>query len=275
MEATTTPTRTREAGQHGSLRLSFERREARTVLAGRYSRSPFGAVRAGYPDGSGIPEVQITNPSGGTLGGDRLDLEVSLAPGSSATVLTQAANKAYRGDAAEQRAVLSVGDGAFLEHLPHHLIPYSGSDYRQETTFDLAPDATLITWDACAAGRVARGERFAFTSLRSRTRISRDGLPEVIDGFDLTGGAERFSGYSYAAAAYVLAPKELGPLADELHDLLSGIPRTLASASAPSPGLCAIRALTTDAHALYRILNQSRDLARAFLEMPVPAREIS
>lgn len=272
MEATTT--RTSRAGQHGSLRLSFERREARTVLAARYSRSPFGTVRAGYPDGSGIPEVQVTNPSGGTLGGDRLNLEVSLAPRSSATILTQAANKAYRGTEAFQNAVFEVGDATFLEYLPHHLIPYPGSNYRQTAAFHLAPDATLITWDACAAGRIARGERFAFTTLHSRTKIFRDGLSEIVDGFDLSGGAEHFGGYSYVAAAYVLAPKDLGPLADELHELLTIVPDTLASASAPSPGLCAVRALTTDAHALYRILNRTRDLARAFLELPVPAREI-
>jgi urease accessory protein len=268
MEATTT--RTRRAGQHGSLRLSFGPREAGTVLAGRYSGSPFGAVRAGYPDGSGIPEVQITNPSGG----DRLDIEVSLAPGSSVTVLTQAANKAYRGSAAEQDAVFDAADATFLEYLPHHLIPYPGSDYRQTTTFHLAPDATLMTWDAYAAGRVARKERFAFTNLRSRTKIFRDGIPEVVDGFDLGAGAEHFGGYSYAAAAYVLAPRELGPLADELHDLISGTPGALASASAPSSGLCAVRTLTVETHTLYRVLNRTRDLARAFLGLPAPARGV-
>ena len=272
MEATTT--RTRAAGQHGSLRFTFEPRGGKTVLAGRYSRMPFGAVRANYPDGSGIPEVQITNPSGGTLGGDRLDLDVSLAPGSSATVLTQAANKAYRGEASEQRADFDIGDDAFLEYLPHHLIPYSGSNYSQETTFHLAPSATLLTWDAFAAGRIARGERFAFENLYGRTRIFRDGLPEVVDGMDLKGGAERFGGFSYSAAAYILAPEELGSLADELHDLVAGIPGALASASAPTPGLCAVRALTADAHALYQVLNRTRDFVRRFLRLPVPAREI-
>jgi hypothetical protein len=155
---TTTPIRTKRTGQHGSLWLSFEPKDDRTVLAGRYTRSPFGTVRANYPDGSGIPEVQITNPSGGILGGDSLKLEISLSPGSSATILTQAANKAYRGASSEQRAFFRVGEGAFFEYLPHHLIPYSGSDYRQVTAFDLAPDSTLITWDAYAAGRVARLE---------------------------------------------------------------------------------------------------------------------
>ena len=271
---TTTPIRTRRTGQRGSLRLSFEPKDNRTVLAGRYTSSPFGAVRANYPDGSGIPEIQITNPSGGILGGDRLELEISLAPGSSATILTQAANKAYRGEISEQRALFRVGEGAFLEYLPHHLIPYSGSDYRQEIIFQLAPDSTLITWDAYAAGRVVRPERFSFTGLHSRTRISRDGIPEVVDGFDLTGGAEWFGGYPYTAVMYILAPRNLQPLAEKLHDLLAVVPGALASSSALSSGICAIRALTNDAHTLHRLLNRSRDLARKSLESPVPAREI-
>jgi urease accessory protein len=61
-------------------------------------------MRANYPDGSGVPEVQITNPSGGILGGDRLETEVIVEPSAAATVLTQAANKAYRGTEAAQSA---------------------------------------------------------------------------------------------------------------------------------------------------------------------------
>lgn len=74
--------------------------------------------------------MQITNPSGGILGGDHLDLEVSLAPGSSATVLTQAANKVYRGTDSGQTALFRIGERATLEYLPHHLIPYADSSHR-------------------------------------------------------------------------------------------------------------------------------------------------
>src|SRR3712207_3004740 len=108
------PIRTKRTGQRGPLWLSFEPKEDSTVLAGRYTSSPFGTVRANYPDGSGIPEIQIINPSGGILGGDSLELEISLAPGSPATILTQAANKAYRGASSEHRALSHVGEGAFI-----------------------------------------------------------------------------------------------------------------------------------------------------------------
>ena len=61
---------------------------------------------------------------------------------------------------------------------------------------------------------------------------------------------------------------------EALHDLLAVVPGALASASSLSSGVCAIRALTNDAHTLYRLLNRSRDLARRSLELSVPAREI-
>jgi urease accessory protein len=244
------------------------------VLAGRHSEAPFGAVRANYLDGSGIPEVQITNPSGGILGGDRLEAEVTLEPGSAATVLTQAAAKAYRGTSAYQRAVFRVGEGAFLEYLPHHLIPFAGSRYRQETEFHLAASATLVAWEAFSAGRIARGERFAFGCLAGTTRIFREDFPEVVDGFEIPGGGEPFGGYSYLGSLYVRAPVDLSFLAEELHASLSGSHRLFASASVPAPRLCAVRALAQDSTALYRALNGGRAEARKLLALPPPPREI-
>ena len=257
------------------MRLSFERRGGGTALVERHASAPFGAVRANYPDGPGMPEVQITNPSGGILGGDRLEARINVSAGSSATVLTQAANKAYRGSEAFQQTAVRVGDGAFLEYLPHHLIPYANSNYRQQTTFSIAPNSTLIAWDAFSAGRVTRGERFAFDRLRARTSIFLDGAPEVVDGFDLVGRYEHFGGYSYVAAVYIISSKPLASLADQLHDSISGYAGTLASASAPAPNLCAVRVLTRDAPTLYRVLNGSRRFAREFLELPPPPREVT
>ena len=225
-------------GHRGRLRLSFGGQQHRTVLRERFSSAPFGTVRANYPDSSGTPEVEITNPSGGILGGDHLEMDVAVEARASATVIIQAANKAYRGAESSQQAIFRVEDGAFLEYLPHHLIPYKGSDYRQTTVFHLAPEATFITWDAFAAGRVVRGERFEFTRLRSRMEIHRGDIPEAIDGFDLPGGSEPFGGYSYSATAYALAPRDLGPLAENVHLRLGGMVCALASASAPASGLC-------------------------------------
>jgi len=208
------------------------------------------------------------------LGGDHLELDVALAPGSAATVLTQAANKVYKGAEARQNTTFHVGEGGFVEYLPHHLIPFARSIYHQETEFYLAGDSVLLVWDAVSAGRVARGERFAFDSLSGRMRIFREGLPEVVDGIELRSGGEPFGGYSYLGTAYILAPRSLEPLAEKLHAALNSMPFVLASASAPSLRLCAVRILARDATALYRALNTFRAVARTCLDLPPAAREV-
>ncbi|CAA9382302.1 MAG: hypothetical protein AVDCRST_MAG03-33 [uncultured Rubrobacteraceae bacterium] len=76
------------------------------------------------------------------------------------------------------------------------------------------------------------------------------------------------------AGAHVLAPEDLGPLAEDLHDLLAGLPGALASASVPSPGLCAVRILIDRASALYRALNDVRSLVRTGSGLPATAREV-
>ena len=49
------------------------------------------------------------------------------------------------------------------------------------------------------------------------------------------------------AAAHILAPQDLTPLAENLHDLLATTSGPLASASAPAHGLCTIRILAHNA----------------------------
>jgi urease accessory protein len=122
-------------------------------------------------------------------------------------------------------------------------------------------DATLVVSDVYSGGRVAYGERFAFDRLYSRTCILREKVPQAVDGLDLPGGGEPFGGYSYLGALYVLAHKELSPLAEELHASLSSLSCVLASASSPGPRLCAARVIARSATALYRVLNQCRTLA--------------
>lgn len=244
-----------------------------TRVARRFSQSPFGPTHLTFPDDSGIPEVQLTNPGGGALGGDRLALEVSAQANSRATVTTQAATKIYRGPEVVQRAAVRLGPGAFLEYVPHHVIPFAGSRYRQETVVEMAAGATLFACESVSAGRLARGERFAFSALSTRLRITRDGTVEALDGFDLGRGGEPFGGYPYLATVFILAPADLNRLAEELHALLAALP-AFASASAPAPGLVTARILANEAPSLYLALNGTRGVARAELGLPSPPRII-
>ncbi|WP_047864824.1 urease accessory protein UreD [Rubrobacter aplysinae] len=271
--STTTPTITR-VGQRGELRLELAQRGDRTALRDRYWSAPFGPVWANHPGQDGTAELQITNPAGGVLGGDAYEMQINLGPGSSATLLSQGANRIYRGPPASQHALFHVEDGACLEYLPHHLIPFAGSHYQSENEFRLSAGSTLITWEAHSAGRISRGERFAFDRLCARTRITRDGLPLIVDGLDLPGGGEPFAGYDYTSTLYVCSPGELGGLAGELHSFLDALPGTLASASAPERGLCTGRVLARNAPALYRALNGGRRVIRRYLGLSPPVRDL-
>lgn len=76
------------------------------------------------------------------------------------------------------------------------------------------------------------------------------------------------------AASYVLAPEGLGPLAEEPHGFLDGVPETLVSASAPVPGLCVVLVLTDKAPKLYAALNGVRTVVRESFDLPPPARAV-
>jgi urease accessory protein len=246
----------------------------RTALVRRFASQPWGAVQVVRPDASGVPEVVLTNPGGGTLGGDRLELTVEVGPGARGTVCTQGATKVYRGAEAVQRTRLGVAGGGVLEHVPHHVIPYARSRWRQDTVIDLAADARLLAWEAFAAGRLAHGERFAFARLTTRTLVLRGGGPVAVDGCDLGAGGEPFGGWPYLATAYVVAPEALGHLADELHALLTARgPEVLGSASTPQEGVLCARLLATSAPALTAALNALRGCVRPALGLGSPARE--
>jgi urease accessory protein len=164
-------------GRDGFLRLRFERRGARTVLAERRFALPLEVLAPMPLDPGGAAVLFLLNPTGGVLGGDRLETEVELGPGAEACLVTPSATKVYRaaGPPAEQRLRARVGPGALFEHVPDHVIPSPGAALRAEVDVELAPGGAAILWDALAVGRLARGEAWRFASIESETTV-RDAL---------------------------------------------------------------------------------------------------
>jgi urease accessory protein len=89
------------------------------------------------------------------LQGDRLALDVTLAPGARAHVTTQSATKVHTMDAnyAVQTQSIALADGAYLEFLPEPLIPHRGARYLSDTRISIAPTATLLFADIVQSGR--------------------------------------------------------------------------------------------------------------------------
>ena len=87
---------------------------------------------------------------------------------------TPSTTKIYRTlqSPAVQSIDVSVGPNAILEWVPELTIPFASSHFDQTITVRLDTGASLILWDALAAGRVARGERWAFSHFSNQIKIT-------------------------------------------------------------------------------------------------------
>ncbi len=144
-------------GKTGFLRLGFERRDEQTILADLDRRAPYMAQRPLYPDPA-MPDLAwlfMITTSGCVLQGDRLALEVTLAPGARAHVTTQSATKVHSMDAnyAVQTQSIALADGAYLEFLPEPLIPHRRARFLSDTRITIAPTATLLYAEILQPGR--------------------------------------------------------------------------------------------------------------------------
>lgn len=144
-------------GKTGFLRLGFERRGEHTILAELDRRAPYMAQRPLYPDPA-MPDMAwlfMITTSGCMLQGDRMALDVTLAPGARAHVTTQSATKVHSMDAnyAVQTQAIVLADGAYLEFLPEPLIPHRRTRYLSDTRISIAPTATLLYSEIVQPGR--------------------------------------------------------------------------------------------------------------------------
>ncbi len=147
---------------HASLRLDYTYREDRTVAHFRH-QGPLRVLQSLYPEGDAICHNVLVHPPGGLVGGDTLDLAVSVGSGAHALITTPGAARFYRslGEPALQRTRLTLEAGARLEWLPMEALCYSGCLAENQLRMDLAPGAELMGWDVTALGLPQAGQPFA------------------------------------------------------------------------------------------------------------------
>lgn len=120
--------------------------------------------------------VFSTTFGGGMVDGDRVDVELTAAAGALAFLGTQSATKVYRSPAGcVHRLGARVEEGAALAVVPDPVVCFAGARYAQRVAIDLAPDASLVLLDGYTCGRAARGERWDFDVLESRSTVVRAG----------------------------------------------------------------------------------------------------
>ena len=172
-------------GKNGLLRLGFELRGERTVLAHLERCVPLLVQQALYFDEEmpDLPCVIMISTSGGVLQGDRYTVGINLAAGTQAHITTQSATKIQEMDAnyALQSQEVVLGEHAYLEYLPAPVIPYKNSRFLTHTRVTIPPSATLLYSEILLPGRkyYRQGERFEYNLFSSLVCAQRPDGQEI------------------------------------------------------------------------------------------------
>jgi len=200
----------------------------------------------------GALEAVLLNTAGGMTGGDRFNWVVEAGAGTWLRVTSQSAERIYRsaGGVARVRTSLRIGAGATLEWLPQETILFDGARLERTLEIDIQHGATLLAVESIVLGRRAHGELARSGSLIDRWRVSRNGLPLLMEALRLEGLQRALespaTGNGAAALATVLlvAP-DAEQRIDEIRAMLPNGSGLEAGASA-FRGMALVRILATD-----------------------------
>jgi urease accessory protein len=147
---------------NASLSLDYTLEAGRSVA--RFAHDgPLRVLKTLYPEGDATCHNVLVHPPGGLVGGDTLNINVTVGPGAHGLITTPGATRFYRsgGEPALQRSTLRLAAGARLEWLPMEAILYNACLAENQLSFDLAPGAELMGWDVTALGLPHADQPFA------------------------------------------------------------------------------------------------------------------
>ena len=216
-----------------------------------------GAMKALFPRAYDVQAILI-NTSGGLTGGDTIDLECAAGAGSSLTLTTQAAERAYRAQEGHARMTtsLEVGADAQINWLPQEMILFDGSALERRLTANLASDARFLMVEPVIFGRVAMGETLTSVWIKDRIRINRDGQPLYWDGLDLDGDTVAHLARSAigAGAGAMVSLIYVAPDAEAHLDAIRAVLPETGGASLLGPDILTLRMVAPDSFELRRSL---------------------
>lgn len=201
-----------KVGKQGRLSLFFRRRQERTILYDSFATIPMQAFQPFYPDETGCACTYLVNPTGGLVGGDAIEIDITLDEYAHVLITTPSANKIYRstGQFSSQSVEITIKRGGVLEYMPGYVIPFAGSLYRQKTRVCMDKGASAFILDAFTTGRVAGGESLQFKEYRSNTEIEYDGKLILTERMTLRpdrvnyNGMGLLEGFSATAVLYLI-----------------------------------------------------------------------
>lgn len=215
---------------------------------------PLRVLQSLYPEGGAICHNVLVHPPGGLVGGDTLDIRVTVGRGAHGLVTTPGATRFYRssGASALQQTHLRLETGARMEWLPLETILYNGCRAENHLSFDLARDAELIGWDITALGLPHAGQPFARGRFCQHIELPGVWIERgVVDAQDtrLLGSPLGLAGQHCMASIFFAAGSAIERTRRELaldsaRQVLAGHAlNSRAGATSPNPQVLVLRAL--------------------------------
>jgi len=220
-----------------------------------------GSLRVRFPNSvnKDILEAVIVNTAGGMTGGDRFDVDVTVAAGAQVTVTTAAAEKVYRSTGPETAVgvKLNVAAGGMLAWLPQQTILFDRVRLRRTIDVDLAPGAGIVLAEAVVFGRAAMGETVRDGYFFDRWRVRIGGTLVFAESLRLDGAvAAQLAQPSVARGGIAIATVLKIPGGESDADAVRALEKDLVAEASVSAwnGLAVARLAAPSGEALQRDL---------------------
>ncbi|WP_295761589.1 urease accessory protein UreD [Undibacterium sp.] len=247
------------------LRLGFSDDGGTTRLTERTHVGPLRVQKALYPEGGQICHAIIVHPPGGVVGGDQLEIALSVQANAHVLLATPGAAKWYKanGKISKQSVQMTVQQAASVEWLPQETIFFDAAHVQLSQTINLAKDASFIGCDILCFGRTASGESFHSGKISQHSTIRREGKLIWFEQGAVTGGSVAMTGLlglggntvcaTLLAAGKTVPAAVIAALREEASALLAG---------AGSFGVTQLKAVI-----VVRYLGNASEMARALMLM--------
>jgi urease accessory protein len=155
--------------------VTVERVGAKSAVTRLMSRSP---LRLLNPSNHGDAAwVFLSSLGGGFVGGDSVALDVRVGSGATCWLSSQASSKAYRASNSRFEVSAALEGDAVLIAWPDPVTCFAGASLEQTQRLVMSEASSVIWVDVLSAGRISRGERWAFSRFASRLFIDVEQRP--------------------------------------------------------------------------------------------------
>nr|AAA73990.1 urease D [Sporosarcina pasteurii] len=161
------------------LSMEFQYRGNKTVLSNCYQNPPLRASRPLYinPANRSEATVYLVETSGGIVEGDHNVFDIDIKEGADVCLIPQSATKiypSYNGIWSSQDMDITIGPKASLSFKTEAVIPFEQARFNSKTVIQMTSDSTFLWGDILSPGRVARGEVFEYTDVRTNFQVWMD-----------------------------------------------------------------------------------------------------